>query len=397
MAKKKMPIPQEKAVLVKGQRWYIKYYQTNPATGLRERFRETFDLNRIKDLEEREAAARQHVREINAKLPLGFPFEEQYSQLPSETNILAALEVAKKVCCDSDRENTNRNIRSMCNIFTEFLEGEGLTGITVGEFRKSHAVSFMDYAVFDREVEPRTYNNYKERLTSIFKALKQRGYVKKNWFKKFKKKRVHGKQRRAFSEREREIVAEHISQTDPWMTLGILLQYHCFIRPIELRRLQFHMIDLIEGTIRLTSDETKNRDNDIVTIPDDIAVLLRAYNFQQYRPTWLVFGEGGHPHPDKACGHGLYWERHRNALQLLHDKGKLLNIKGLSYYSWKDTGAMELFKKKVNMLEIMKQLRHKDLATTQKYCQSLYVINEEIKALPNALVKSVRPPVARAV
>lgn len=392
-----MPTNQEKAVLVKGQRWYIKYYQVNPATGLRERFRETFDLNRVKDLEERESIAKQHLRQLNAKLALGFPFEEAYSTLPNETNILAALEVAKKVCCDSDRENTNRNIRSMCNIFTEFLELEGLTGLTIGSFKKSHAVAFMDYAVFHREVEPRTYNNYKERLTSIFKALKKRGYCQQNHFKKFKKKKVHGKQRRAFSEKERTIVAEHISQTDAWLTLGMLLQYHCFLRPIELRRLRFYMINLEEGTIRLTGAETKNRDNEIVTIPDDIAELLQAYNFQQYHPTWLVFGEGGHPHPDKPCGHGLYWERHRNALQLLHEKGKLLNIKGLSYYSWKDTGAMELFKKKVNMLEIMKQLRHKDLATTQKYCQSLYIINEEIKALSNALIKQIKIPTAKAV
>ena len=48
--------------------------------------------------------------------------------------------------------------------------------------------------------------------------------------------------------------------------------------------------------------------------------------------------------------------------------------------------ALELFKQKVNPLEIMKQLRHKDLTTTQIYCQSLYSVNREIKALDNDLL-----------
>jgi len=64
------------------------------------------------------------------------------------------------------------------------------------------------------------------------------------------------------------------------------------------------------------------------------------------------------------------------------------DITGLQYYSWKDTGAVELFKKKVNILEIMRQLRHKDLSTTQKYCQSLYVINMEIRDLVNPILKT---------
>lgn len=379
----------EKATLVKGIRWYIKYYQTNPATGVKERFRETFDLNRIKDLEEREDKAQFYIKQINAKLPLGFPFEEAYSELPENTNILKALEVAKQVCCTSDRDNTNRNIRSMSNIFTEFLLKEGLDGLTIGDFRKEHSVAFMDYAVLEREVENRTYNNYRERMTEIFKALKKRGYCRQNYFKKFKKKKVHGKKRRAFNDSEKEVVSAYIAENDPWLCLGVLLQYHCFIRPIELRRLRFYMFDMSEGIINLTSDETKNRENNFVTIPDILLPHLVDMNFEKYNPSYVVFGTGGQPHPSKCCSHDALNSRHKTILKQLQKQRKLANIKGLSFYSWKDTGALALFKKKVNMLEIMKQLRHKDLATTQKYCQSLYAVNEEIKMLHNPLVSKI--------
>ena len=81
----------------------------------------------------------------------------------------------------------------------------------------------------------------------------------------------------------------------------------------------------------------------------------------------------------------MNWQ-HGKILKRLENEGKLMDSKGLTFYSWKDTGALALFKNKVNPLEIMRQLRHKDLTTTQLYCQSLYSVNLEIKALDNALL-----------
>jgi len=73
-------------------------------------------------------------------------------------------------------------------------------------------------------------------------------------------------------------------------------------------------------------------------------------------------------------------------IEKLNKSKQLKDINGLTFYSWKDTGAMELFKRKINILEIRKQLRHKDLKTTQVYCESLYEINEEIKHLDGGLI-----------
>lgn len=210
--------------------------------------------------------------------------------------------------------------------------------------------------------------------------------MKENPFSGFKKKKTLGKQRRALSDYEKEVVAMEISRTSKWLMLGVLLQYHCFIRPIEMRRLRFHMFDLNEGVIRLTSKETKNKENAIVTIPDSLLPFLRKFNFGKWDQRWLLFGAGVQPHLDKTCGHNTMNWQHGRILKQLEKEGKLSDIKGLTFYSWKDTGALALFKNKVNPLEIMRQLRHKDLTTTQLYCQSLYSINREIKELDNALI-----------
>lgn len=388
-----MPKPQQlpdyiPARLVEGKaRWYIVYYQVNPRTGLRERFRETFDLNRISSAIERRRKARGIMHELNRKLRYGFPFQDDYAQLPAHTNIVQAVEFATEILCETDRKRTQQTAESMCRLFCDFLRRKSWHQMSIGEFTRRHALAFLDDAI-SRKVKPRTWNNYLERTRSIFKVLVEREYVEDNPFSEFRKKRVTGKERRAFSEQERLAVAQE-AKKDRWLMLAILLQYHCFIRPIELRRLRFNMIGLEEGVIRLPSAVTKNKENSIVTIPDVLLPYLRAFGLDQYPGTWLIFGEGGQPHKSKPCGHDLLSSRHKAIIDKLHQEGTLEDITGLAFYSWKDTGAMELFKQKVNMLEIMRQLRHKSLSTTQKYCQSLYQVNYEIKALRNDALTSL--------
>lgn len=390
MPKKKMHLPKDfytKAELVTGHRWYIRYYQTNPKTDQKERFRETYSLNRIKDLAKRNSEAKKIIRDINGKLPLGWPFQEVFSKIPTQTSIGEALHLVKDKCLTSDRENTNRNIRSMVNIFCEFLVKEGLQNIPIGEFRKSHAVAFFDYALFEREISNRTYNNYKERLTTIWKELKKRKYVKKIPWQKFKKKRPSKKRRRILNEHDKELLANYIAQKDKWLTLGVLLQYYCAIRPIEMRRLRFNMFDLRLGTINLTGNETKNRDNDIVTIPKPLLLYIDQFGFNRWPQHYLLFGESGEPHPKKCCWHDLYNNRHNRILKELKNKGILHDIEGVTFYSWKDMGVKALLERNINTYDIMRHIRHKSLEATEKYCQSLYTINRKIQELDNSLLK----------
>ncbi|HQU51429.1 MAG TPA: tyrosine-type recombinase/integrase [Saprospiraceae bacterium] len=374
------------ARLVRKNRWYILYYQVDPLTDKRVRFRETFDLNRIQDLSERLAKANLIIRDINRKLPDGYPFDADYYSKIKKTNLLDAIEKAAAIKCNTDRERTRHGIESMVRIFRMFIEKNQLQDMRIGAFDHRHALAFLDYAAMERKVGNRTYNNYIERMRAMCTELVQRGYLDENPFSKMKNKKVSGKLRRAFNEYERSVVANHIFMTDKWLMLGVLLQYHCFIRPVELRRLRFYMFDFETGVIRLTKNETKNKENATVTIPDSIIPFLKNFNFGQWNQRWLIFGKDIQPHPNLSCGHNSLNYRHRMIIEKLNKSKQLKDINGLTFYSWKDTGAMELFKRKINILEIRKQLRHKDLKTTQVYCESLYEINEEIKHLDGGLI-----------
>ena len=139
-------------------------------------------------LEDRTHRAHLIISQINAKLPLGFPFEGMdQSKIPRNTKILVALEEAKRIKCRTDRDRTIDMVKSMVNIFTEFIHKQEWSDMKVCEFEKKHAQAFLDYAIDDRGVGNRTHNNYIERMRALFTELVDREYVAKNPFSGFKK------------------------------------------------------------------------------------------------------------------------------------------------------------------------------------------------------------------
>lgn len=386
--KKKMLLSYLPARLVipknKKQAWYILYYQTDPSTGEKERFRETFDINRVKCLKTRKKLAQKLIEDINGKLPTGFPYDNSYLHQLQQTNIIEAVETARDLKInDTDRGGSINNYSSKTNIFVEWLTSKKLNHLSVNNFTDYHRQAFLDYLKLDRKVGGTTYNNYLNVLRAMFNELKDRKYITLNHFSAQKRMREAAKRRRAFSQIEKKVMADYVKVKDKELMLSIWLQYHCFIRPqAEMRRLKGRHIIISENVIRIEGELTKNRQDAIITIPDSLLPNLKKYSFPANH---FVFGKKLKPSIEKPCGKNEMNNRHKAILQHLHKKGDLENINGLMHYSWKDTGAYELFKRGVNILEIMRQLRHKDLSTTQKYCESLYIINKQIKKLDNIL------------
>ncbi|MEZ5032453.1 MAG: hypothetical protein R2787_13730, partial [Saprospiraceae bacterium] len=133
------------ARLVKGVSWYIVFYAYDPATGNRERFRQSFDLNRIRSPKERMAKARMIITEINKKLPYGYPFNtEAEQQKRLQTPIVEAIKKAVDIRCHNARHSTIHSYRSISDIFIRYLESNGDQNRPVTSFTKTDAVIFLD-------------------------------------------------------------------------------------------------------------------------------------------------------------------------------------------------------------------------------------------------------------
>lgn len=384
-----MPLPYLPARLVAtGRRWYVLYYQTDPLTGKRHRFREYAGLNRIKDTRERLQMANILIKQINTALPDGYPFiGDDNAGLTESPRVMAALsKVLEYKTRISDRPKTGQGLKSAIKVFGEWLQATGQIDVTCATMHTTIAQEFLAWLITDRQVSPTTRNNYMLRLRTLFNAIPNvlPGILDDNPFSGIKKLPETAATRRALTDTERRILVEHAQHDRPLM-LAILLQYHCFIRPGEIRRLRFRYFDLKDGFVRLPGSITKNKRAASVQIPDVLMPYLIDYGFEKYSPTFYIFGKGGNPGRE-ICSMNFLQKRHKKLIDHLVDSGLLDADPGIKFYSWKDTGVAELVRQKVNIREIQLQVRHTSLEVTQHYLASLGFQFSEIKALNNRLI-----------
>jgi len=383
-----MSVHYQPARLVKGVSWYILYYQLDPNTGKKARHRESHDLNRIKDKKEKLKKAKEMVAYINSVLPLGYP-HENYDYIDLRiTPVSDAIDMARDIKCQSDRKGTTKSYSTAARIFILFLDQKQMKELPVQAVDKSIALSFLDYLISVRKVQNSTRNNYLVYMQGLFGVLEDRKYIQSNPFKGIPHKKESQKARRHFTNHDAKVIINHLLEHDKELLLGVLLLYHCFIRPAELRRMRIHMISLRRGLINLPGQITKNKRTQSVTIPDVLKPFLAEFNFHRMDQFMYIFGPGLKPNKEKQCGRDSMTKRHKRIIDKLYSNGKISTTNGLSLYSWKDTGAMHLVELGIDIEQIRKQLRHSSLEETQRYLQSFGIVNEGIKTKSKSLLGS---------
>jgi integrase len=374
--------------LLKGWKWLVEWEEFVPGTTDRIRVRKTFDLNRsnfITDPVGREERAQYILQEKMKEWSDISKRKDQVANVLGSTNILEAMQVALKFKLQSDREHTRITYNSFYNIFAEWLKLQKWDGLCIAAFDRTKAKLFLDDVLLTKKnrkgnpVSNRTYNNYIINMRSLFYELKDRQYLKENPFANHKPRKEEEKLRHAFEHGDSTIIARHVYQHNRPVYLAILLISHCGMRLSELRRLRARDIDLDRGLIILGGDQTKNKDRAFITIPTSVIPTLRSFDLDKIPASYLVFGLGLKPHQKQCVGRNTISDRFREMLQALHSSGQLKSIEGYTAYSWKDTGAIAMVKSGMDIVAIQKHLRHKSLSTTQRYLQSLGVINKDVR------------------
>lgn len=332
--------------------WYIllRYEQK----GKMVRRRPTFNLNRISNLLERERRGQELAHKINWWFQEGrdiLKFDER--EVPAisivdirpekwDTLVVEAINFAMEIKCTSDRVDTNRTYRSICNLFNEFIQLKGWESTRVGDLQKEHALAYMDHCTIDRKVGSRTWNNNLRDIRIIFNFLVDRGYLPVNPFSGIRYKKNPKKKRRAFTRNEAQAIIREVAVNDRLLFYGIILQYAFMVRPSELRRLRFQNVNVQPGLVYVGEDEEKTHREKYCTIPDQFKPFFEEKFWSDYPAHFLIFGAGWAPHPSKACGEREMNRRHRQILVDLKNRSIIKDISGLSWYSWKDTGITDV-------------------------------------------------------
>lgn len=366
----------------------IEWEEYEPGTMNKVRIRKTFDLNRshfvtnptLREARAREILDKKRLEHANPTLQ-----KEIRRAALGATEIVEAMNVALKIKCASDREHTRITYSSFTRIFCQWLKEQDLEHLPVGSFDRAKAKSFLDWVLLERKtrdgnaVGGRTYNNYILNMRSLFYELVDREYLSENPFANMKKRKEEQKLRHPFTQEDSDAIAAYVYQHDKPVYLAILLISHCGLRLSELRRMRARDIDLNRGLIILGGDQTKNRERAFITIPSVAIETLKSFHIERIPASHLIFGLEMRPHPKEAVGRNTITRRFREMLLTMVKQGRIASAEGYTAYSWKDTGAIAMVKSGMDIVTIQKHLRHKSLDTTQRYLQSLGVINRDVR------------------
>ena len=306
------------------KRWYVDFYEG----ALRKRI---FISSKL-DAAGRETAAKEIILSLGA----------DQSSLP-KWKLNAANWLQENVYVW--RKKTYQTHQSKLKIFMERVSS--LTAAAVREF-----FVFLD----KKNTHPTTRNAYRQLLRQIDKSVwKTKGYFD---FPKVKANKTPAKY---FTWAQVKFLTNYFKKENHELYLFVLFQFYCFIRPAELRLLQFGDILLDEQKILIRGEISKNKKEQYVRIPAPfLSVLLETLTASH--PSNFIFG-GKSP---RGINH--FALIHRKLLQ-----SQNFDIKRHKLYSWKHSGAVAAVKAGVHIKQLQVQLRHHSLDQVNDYLRQLGV------------------------
>ncbi|SKD10118.1 Site-specific recombinase XerD [Chitinophaga ginsengisegetis] len=375
--------------------WYVHYSYLNPETLKFERFKESWGLNKKKNLAIREKIAQEIIDVITNALKSGFnPIEGIKKPVNPETEIAnlqstSALTHIQGIVNDwakTESKSANTTYRTMLSRFRKYLNHSNQTYIQIDEVTVDVAESFRDYLMQIKKNGPKTVNTSISHIGLFWDELKKRKLTKENPFRLVKyvtDKDYKGIEIDLDSEEydfipltteEFEKVLTHFASFKRHYLRFFGMIYWEFMRPVEITRLRVKDIDLKGGLVRISKPDAKNKSAAFIQILAPMATLLHEMELHKYPPDYFLFtGKRLLPgskqkDPEEArfswnrvVKEGLGIDKKPYALKHTGNIAYIINNKGNVDREW-----------------MQRQNRHKTRAQTDKYIERLniYTIDE---------------------
>jgi integrase len=239
-------------------------------------------------------------------------------------------------------------------------------------FSEQKARAYFDYCLLERGYSGKTHNIHLSALKAWFTQMLERNIIKVNPFTKIKELPEKMNENVAFTDSERKVVREHLKSNHKRLYYAVQFVYYCFLRRTELIELRVGDIDMERKSIRIPGRNAKNGRSESVTIPKSFEAVLSEMGVNTLPGDYYVFG-----HKLESCAQRLaktdyFTDPHRRELR------KISIRKDCTFYSWKHTGAMQLYIATKDTYVVMRQCRHTDISITMIYLRSLGLIVDEV-------------------
>lgn len=178
----------------KGRKHYVDFYALDPVSGSFRR--KKFHLDSVKSKREAKRMAADLIAELTLKLRGGWnPFAVSGGSR-SAASLEEILEKYLRHIQTDCRRKTIHCYTSRVNVLREYMATLSVPPVYAYQFTREFVIEYLDWLYYDREVNPRTRNNYMNWCYGFAEFMVTRKYLEKNPVEGIAKSKETPKQRR---------------------------------------------------------------------------------------------------------------------------------------------------------------------------------------------------------
>lgn len=314
------------------------------------------NLLNLKTVEERLQEGERIISEIK---------KEQLTNSATSLNgeLVRYLDVALDARCQGKNEKTKYSYTHKIKKFCEWYRQASCPPIN-----HLMGAAFLTWVPRNSNANSNTsINGYRRQLKTIFNDLIEFEYITVNPFAKTKKLSERTSTKLWFNKIQQKQLKDIIIENgDYQLWVMCMIQFYCFIRPgAEMRNLKIEDIVIFPDRmkIKVQSSSSKTGKERMKPIPAELKDILLPY-IEGYEKSFYLFSKNGIP-GNTMVGHNFFYKRHSMYMRILE-----LGL-GYSLYSWKNTGAVMMYKEGMKMKYISFLMGHTSIETTDEYFKSL--------------------------
>ncbi len=245
------------------KRWYLYFSFRNPKTGLLEKQTPIYGgANKYKTKQERYQVLNAYRKSLKALLEKGLsPYEDNAEKITSfsekeilttenpakETNgvlikdaFKLAVGIKQNVLSKTSFPSFNSNIKR----FEKWLEQKGFGDECVTAINKKIVIEYLNEVL--ENTSPRTRNNTRIDLGSLFQTLEDNELIAENFIKKINVLKATPERNKTYSTTLENDIYKYMEDNDKILLLFVKFISYNYLRPIEVCRLKVGDLDLID-------------------------------------------------------------------------------------------------------------------------------------------------------
>lgn len=257
------------------------------------------DLNRIKDLSVRMREAKTLAKIYHDKLKRDWnPLIGDIEEIDAVNYLLPdALELALEKKKKHIAAISYKNYKNTLKFVLQAINSLNIASIPVGDVKRAHVKKILEVISDERDWSGKAYNKALSHIQSFFTELLQWDIVEYSPADKIRRMPEDESEEKIYlTDRQRLIIKQNIAPNHPEFYRFLMTLYHSGIRPVEITRLKFDMVDRRRRIIKMPPGTGKTRKKKrIVAITQELWEYLCPILEKDFPDDYYLFGSSRIP------------------------------------------------------------------------------------------------------